>query len=349
MGISDMRLGTRWRVDPVVRVVVFVIGSAYSDLAISAQDIEASPLLVQGKMVDPQDSSYRFQVAIVEKPSSINDKSEEDFVCAGTLLSKKWVLSAAHCIYDRKLKPHDPSALQVYVGSYNFRHGERIGVKSIKKYPTYEYLSDNNDVALFELAREPHRDTPTKNVELVAEREDQQPPDEPPDDAEVVVLGWGATSPVTNAPSRNQELRQATLNLVERKDCNSLIAQQTLANELKKIFKGLPDKVAQALANSSITTAKEHNSFPEVRVTDRMICAADIKPAESDLAADQCSGDSGGPLLWKNGNKFIQIGVVSWNEKPCGTPGIPGVYTRLTEPHILHWINLTKSAEEPDP
>lgn len=50
-----------------------------------------------------------------------------------------------------------------------------------------------------------------------------------------------------------------------------------------------------------------------------------------------CSGDSGGPLT-QNGQL---IGVVSWGVVPCGLPGAPSVYTRVSA-HIT-WINEIRS------
>lgn len=50
-----------------------------------------------------------------------------------------------------------------------------------------------------------------------------------------------------------------------------------------------------------------------------------------------CSGDSGGPLV-QNGQL---IGVVSWGVVPCGLPGAPSVYTRVSA-HIT-WINEIRS------
>ncbi|XP_061394696.1 trypsin-1 [Musca vetustissima] len=47
----------------------------------------------------------------------------------------------------------------------------------------------------------------------------------------------------------------------------------------------------------------------------------------------QCSGDSGGPLLYK-GN--IQLGIVSWSRKPCTIAPYPGVYTKVS--HYIDWI-----------
>uniref|UniRef100_A0A0A1WVC7 Trypsin-1 n=1 Tax=Zeugodacus cucurbitae TaxID=28588 RepID=A0A0A1WVC7_ZEUCU len=47
----------------------------------------------------------------------------------------------------------------------------------------------------------------------------------------------------------------------------------------------------------------------------------------------QCTGDSGGPLLYKGS---IQLGIVSWSIKPCGIRYYPGVYTKVS--HYIGWI-----------
>jgi len=54
---------------------------------------------------------------------------------------------------------------------------------------------------------------------------------------------------------------------------------------------------------------------------------------------DSCQGDSGGPLVVpaKDGNGFIQVGVVSWG-RGCGE-ALPGVYSRVAT--FSGWIQDT--------
>ncbi|XP_049800208.1 trypsin-1-like [Schistocerca nitens] len=56
-------------------------------------------------------------------------------------------------------------------------------------------------------------------------------------------------------------------------------------------------------------------------LTDTMVCTGPLYDGIS-----VCSGDSGGPLA-QNGEL---IGVVSWGVDPCGYPGAPSVYTRVS-------------------
>ncbi|CAN7984358.1 unnamed protein product, partial [Ixodes hexagonus] len=61
-------------------------------------------------------------------------------------------------------------------------------------------------------------------------------------------------------------------------------------------------------------------------ITKVFLCAGPLKDK-----GDSCQGDSGGPLMIQDKNKqWTLIGVVSWGIK-CGEPGLPGIYTRVTE------------------
>jgi secreted trypsin-like serine protease len=52
---------------------------------------------------------------------------------------------------------------------------------------------------------------------------------------------------------------------------------------------------------------------------------------------DTCSGDSGGPMFARQGDKRYQIGITSFGEG-CGARGYPGVYTEVNAPAIRTFI-----------
>ncbi|XP_046402808.1 serine protease easter-like isoform X2 [Ischnura elegans] len=72
---------------------------------------------------------------------------------------------------------------------------------------------------------------------------------------------------------------------------------------------------------------------PISRVT--QLCAGGVRNG-----GDSCSGDSGGPLTYfgqiQTSTRTIQHGIVSYGPKNCGSPGQPGVYTRVG--HYMKWI-----------
>lgn len=71
-----------------------------------------------------------------------------------------------------------------------------------------------------------------------------------------------------------------------------------------------------------------------IRITSRQICAGGVN------AKDSCSGDSGGPLIFKGEvmlrPRFVQYGIVSFGPRSCGVKGFPGVYTRVAS--YVDWI-----------
>lgn len=60
------------------------------------------------------------------------------------------------------------------------------------------------------------------------------------------------------------------------------------------------------------------------------ICAGYLREDEG-----ICNADNGGPMVYKVGNKYLQLGVISWSYG-CGSKGFPDVYARV--PYFAAWI-----------
>ncbi len=76
-------------------------------------------------------------------------------------------------------------------------------------------------------------------------------------------------------------------------------------------------------------------------VTDTMLCAGFDAGGKG-----ACHGDSGGPLLTRNGSGtgWVQIGVVSWGYE-CAAPNYPSVYARVSA--LSDWIDAYLSGNPP--
>uniref|UniRef100_A0A182TI02 CLIP domain-containing serine protease n=1 Tax=Anopheles melas TaxID=34690 RepID=A0A182TI02_9DIPT len=101
--------------------------------------------------------------------------------------------------------------------------------------------------------------------------------------------------------------------------------------------------------NSTSSTKKLHLRVP---VVDNEVCAdafssirLEIIPTQlcagGEKGKDSCRGDSGGPLMrygdGRSSSKYwYLIGLVSFGLEQCGTDGVPGVYTRMSE--YMDWV-----------
>ncbi|XP_073502342.1 transmembrane protease serine 9-like [Phyllobates terribilis] len=268
-------------------------------------------------------------------PWQISVKRGDIHLCGGSLISRSWVVTAAHCVSPessesgaetvredrrsngyhrnsmgrkRHQKRQTSGGFYVMLGTLYLTGVSTtkviVPVKNIIIHPIYSGDGTSGDLALMELEGPV---TFNNNIQPICL---PFPYHMFPDGAMCWVTGWGDTAEGVTL-STPYVLQEVELPLINSSACDHMF---------KDVYN----------ITSSIAI-----------VQDDMICAG-----YSEGKKDGCQGDSGGPLACQIGNFWFLAGIVSWGDG-CARPGEPGVYTKVSS--FSAWIqentDLTATSE----
>lgn len=228
--------------------------------------------------------------------------------CGGSLINKRYILTAAHCIKTRstlqleyvRLGEHTRST-DIDCNIYRNKEGveierdcadpvEEYKVESFEIHPDYNRPKYSNDIGLIRLDRDVVMADHIKPICLPVTPELQKLELD-----KYIVTGWGTTENQTGS----DVLLEAKLPRVSNAECQQHMIQNRL----------------------------------NVQLSDKQMCAG------GEGLVDTCRGDSGGPLAFStiyNGPRFVQFGVVSAGVDSCGKKSVPGIYCRVGS--YIDWI-----------
>nr|XP_020444181.1 tryptase alpha/beta-1-like [Monopterus albus] len=269
--------------------------------------------IVGGQSAPP--GSWPWQVGLVRNGS---------FFCGGSLINRKWVMTAAQClprcmdvpllttvlllhVFPLFVSPfylsNDTSNLLVLMGRQSLATSSPSEVfrtvTQIINHPNFNPATLDNDIALVRLSSPVNFTTHVLPICLAASDSTFY------NGTDAWVTGWGNVGSGV-APPVPYDLREVDVPVVGNRQCNCDYGVGT--------------------------------------ITDNMMCAGSPAGGKGTCQILSLKGDGGGPLVSKQGGRWIQGGIVSFGIG-CSLPNFPGVYTRVSQ--YQSWISSQVSSDQP--
>lgn len=95
----------------------------------------------------------RFEAHTGEYPYQVAIRVDGEHHCGGTLISKKHVLTAAHCTHDWLVKRRDKNTIKVIVGTKDLDNGGTVmSVARVSQHPNFGQQSATSPILVNDVA-----------------------------------------------------------------------------------------------------------------------------------------------------------------------------------------------------
>ncbi|XP_018407522.1 PREDICTED: chymotrypsin-2-like [Cyphomyrmex costatus] len=153
-----------------------------------------------------------------EFPYQVSLRSYNLHICSGALISKRHVLSAAHCICGLIDEPSEE--LSAHTGSINLKEGEKHAVKDVKCHPNYVYGPEKSwiaDLVVITLAKEIRISSSQWPIALATY--------DVPVGQHAIISGWGRVRPFSWL---SRDLQKLSVPIIDNNACQTYYKNTTI-------------------------------------------------------------------------------------------------------------------------